>query len=69
MAAALEKGDRVELIAVPGDSDYCRLFRLRAGQAGEIELTDSQGTIHVRWDSGQRVGILGTDRALLRKAP
>jgi hypothetical protein len=69
MAVGLEKGDRVELIAVPGDSDYCRLFRLREGQAGAVELTDSQGTIHVRWDSGRRVGILGSDRALLRQAP
>lgn len=67
MTVGLGRGDRVELIGVPEDSDYYQLFGLRAGQRGAVDLTDSLGTVHVRWDSGRRVGIARRDRGLLRE--
>jgi hypothetical protein len=62
----LQRGDRVELIAVPDDSDYQR-SGLRAGECGTVDFTDSLGTIHVRWDTGRRVGIIAQEHDLIRR--
>jgi hypothetical protein len=45
-----------------------RPFALAAGDRGTVEFTDSLGTVHVRWDSGQRIGILAQERHLIRPA-
>ena len=58
-------GDRVELTAV---SDDYRQFALTAGDQGSVEFTDSLGTIHIRWDSGRRIGIISEAAGLIRKA-
>jgi len=57
-------GDRVELTAV--SDDYARLA-LTAGDAGTVEFTDSLGTVHIRWDSGARIGITAESAGLIRK--
>jgi len=63
-AGPLARGDRVELTAVP--DGYAR-FALRAGDLGTVELVDSLGTIHVRWDGGMRVGITAELAPLVRR--
>ncbi len=60
----LASGDRVELSAVP---DGYRRFTLNAGDLGTVELVDSLGTIHVRWDSGARIGIIAESAGLIRR--
>jgi hypothetical protein len=62
----VNRGDRVELVAV---SDDDARFGLTAGDCGTVEFTDSLGTVHVRWDSGARVGILAAERDLIRSIP
>lgn len=57
-------GDRVELTVVT--DDYLR-YALNAGDRGTVEFTDSLGTIHVRWDSGARIGIIAESIGLIRK--
>ena len=42
-------GDRVELLGVTADD---LRFGLAAGDCGTVDVTDSLGTVHVRWDSG-----------------
>jgi hypothetical protein len=59
----LLRGERVEAVSL-GD-DY-RRFALTAGDLGTVEFTDSIGTVHVRWDSGARVGIIAEDRQMIR---
>lgn len=65
-APGLRKGDRVELIAVPRDPDYANAG-LSDGERGAVELVDSQQTVHVKWDSGKHLGIIGRHRALIRR--
>ena len=60
----MNQGDRVELIAV--SDDYLR-FALIPGERGTVEFTDSLGTVHVRWDSGARVGIIVEAADLIRQ--
>jgi hypothetical protein len=62
----MNRGDRVEL-AAPSHDDLT--FGLTAGDRGTVDFTDSQGTIHVRWDSGKRIGIIAAERDLIRAAP
>jgi len=62
----MNRSDRVELIAVTADSAR---FGLTAGDTGTVEFTDSLGTVHVRWDSGRRVGITASERDLIRSIP
>jgi len=62
----VNRGDRVELIAVSADSER---FGLTAGDTGMVEFTDSLGTVHIRWDSGRRVGITASERDLIRSIP
>lgn len=57
-------GDRVELTAV--SDDYAK-FALTAGDTGTVEFTDSLGTVHIRWDSGARIGIIAKSAALIRR--
>ena len=59
----MNRGDRVELLAA---SDDDARFGLAAGDCGTVEFTDSLGTVHVRWDGGQRVGIIAAERDLIR---
>ena len=67
MTAALNRGDRIELVEV---TDDYRRFGLAAGDRGTVEFTDSLGTVHIWWDSvGKRVGITREDAALIRRAP
>ena len=61
---ALNPGDHVEL-AVVADG-YRRLART-PGECGTAEFTDSLGTVHVRWDSGARIGIVAEAASLIRK--
>jgi hypothetical protein len=58
-------GDRIELIAV---SDNYLGFALTVGERGIVEFTDSLATVHVRWDSGARAGILVEAAGLIRRA-
>ncbi len=60
----INRGDRVELVSLT--EDY-RRFGLSAGECGTVAFTDSLGTVHIRWDSGRRAGILTTDGDLIRK--
>jgi Domain of unknown function (DUF4314) len=46
-------GDRVELVATTDE-----FTALVPGDRGTVTRTDSLGTIHVRWDSGSRLGII-----------
>jgi hypothetical protein len=62
----VNRSDRVELLSA-GDDDA--RFGLAAGDCGTVEFTDSIGTVHIRWDSGQRVGIISTERDLIRCIP
>ncbi len=59
----MNRGDRVELVSVTADDAR---FGLAAGDCGTVEFTDSLGTVHVRWDSGRRVGVIAAERELIR---
>jgi hypothetical protein len=61
---AMNPGDQVELVAI---TDDYRRFALTPGERGTVEFTDSLGTIHIRWDSGTRVGIIVEAAGLIRK--
>jgi hypothetical protein len=62
----VNRGDRVELTAASNDDVT---FGLTAGDRGTVDFTDSLGTIHVRWDSGKRLGIIAAERDLIRAVP
>jgi hypothetical protein len=59
----VNRGDRVALVDVSHDDVR---FGLRTGDRGTVEFTDSLCTIHVRWDSGRRIGIIATELDLIR---
>jgi hypothetical protein len=46
-------GDRVELV-------HCSdpYTRLQPGEQGTVQLVDSVGTVHVKWDSGSSLGLV-----------
>ena len=46
-------GQRVRLLAL--SDPYTRL---EAGAEGTIDFVDDLGTLHVRWDSGSRLGLV-----------
>ncbi len=48
-----EKGDRIELVHT---SDV--MTNLRQGDQGTVTMIDAMGTVHVRWDSGSRLGMV-----------
>lgn len=58
-------GDRVELVDVP--PSYLR-FAIAASERGTVEFTDSLGTVHVKWDSGARCGIIAEVTDMIRAA-
>lgn len=57
-------GDKIRLTAVPDDPGY-EPYGLEAGMLGTVEMVDSQETVHVRWDNGERVGITAAHRHLI----
>ena len=63
-ASELASGDRVALTAEP--PEYAS-YALAAGDQGTVEFVDSLGTVHIRWTSGARVGIIAELAHLLRK--
>jgi hypothetical protein len=51
-------GRRVELVMTSDE-----WTDLSAGEHGTVELVDSLGTLHVRWDNGSTLGLVpGVDR-------
>jgi hypothetical protein len=58
-------GDRVILIGVP--DGYPKAFSITPGMGGVIDIIDSQHTVHIRWDTGQRFGVIRSARHLLRR--
>jgi Domain of unknown function (DUF4314) len=65
VTATLNRGDRVELVEV---TDDYRRFGLAADDRGTVQFTDSLGTVHIRWDSGRRVGVIAEELGLIRAA-
>jgi hypothetical protein len=61
--------ERCQHLQALEDAIKWRRARLAAGDCGTVEFTDSLGTVHVRWDSGRRVGIIATERDLIRGTP
>ena len=52
------KGKRVRLIKM--DDKYTKL---KAGDEGTIKFVDDMGTIHVKWDNGEGLGLIpGEDK-------
>ncbi len=62
----MNRGDRVELVTV--DDGY-RTFAVSAGELGTVDLVDSLGTIHIRWDCGRQFGVITEARDMIRAAP
>jgi len=62
----VNRGDRVEFIGVTDDN--ARLG-LSADDRGTVDFTYSLGPVHVRWDSGSRVGITASELDLIRSIP
>jgi Domain of unknown function (DUF4314) len=60
----MNRGERVELVTL---TDDYKKFGLTAGERGTVAFTDSLGTVHIRWDSGRRAGILVGEGDLIRK--
>jgi hypothetical protein len=60
----LRGGDRVVLTDVP--EGYPDAFNIVPGMAGTVDIIDSLQTVHVRWDAGQRFGVIVSARHLLR---
>lgn len=48
-----EAGERVELIRITDP-----YTRLEPGTRGTVTGTDAAGTVHVHWDSGERLGVI-----------
>lgn len=59
----LRAGSRVVLTGAP--DGYPERFNIVAGMAGTVDIIDGLGTVHVRWDAGQRFGIIASARHLL----
>ena len=57
-------GDRVVLVDVP--DGYPDQFNITPGMTGRVNIVDSQNTVHVKWDAGQRFGIIASARHLLK---
>lgn len=47
------KGKRVRLIKMLDD-----YTKLKEGDEGTIQYTDDIGTIHVKWDNGEHLGLI-----------
>ena len=57
-------GDRVILTDVP--DGYPAAFNMTPRMTGVVDIVDSQRTVHVRWDAGQRFGVIASARHLLK---
>lgn len=57
-------GDRVILTDVP--DGYPAGFSIVPGMAGTIDTVDSLTPVHVKWDAGQRFGVIASARHLLK---
>lgn len=62
--SAFRVGDRVVLVDAP--PDYPEQFDITPGMTGSVDVVDSQRTVHVRWDAGQRFGVIAPVRHLLK---
>lgn len=51
----IKEGTRVEFLGWGEQDQYCDLS---PGTCGTVVLTDSNGTIDVKWDDGHRIGLL-----------
>ena len=61
MTVLIKKGSRVRLIHT--SDPYTDLVR---GDEGKVRKMDALGTIHVKWDSGSRLGLVpGEDTWLI----
>ncbi len=60
------QGDRVRLVDVPPSYEK---FGVAAGTLGTVEMVDSLATVHIRWDTGQRFGVITAARDMIRMAP
>ena len=47
-------GDRVEFVS--SSDPYTKL---QPGELGTVVIVDSIGTVHVNWDSGSKLGLVG----------
>lgn len=52
---AAKVGDRVEFLGFGEDDAYTDL---QPGTLGTVDHVDDAGTVHVRWDSGHRLGLV-----------
>ena len=60
-ATTAQRGQRVRLLKIGGPSDGQQPppdGGLIPGDEGEILFTDSQGTVHVQWESGGQFGLI-----------
>ena len=46
------KGKRIKCIHMMDD------YPILSGELGTVDLVDDMGTIHVKWDSGRRLGLV-----------
>ncbi|SVB19785.1 uncharacterized protein METZ01_LOCUS172639 [marine metagenome] len=53
MNVTIEKGDRIRLVYTA--DPYTDLVR---GCEGVVRRIDAVGTVHVKWDSGSRLGLV-----------
>lgn len=59
-----QEGTRVELIS---STDI--FTRLRPGEQGTVNFIDSQGTLHVIWDNGSKLGLIPGEDHWLELVP
>jgi len=57
-----QRGDRVVLVHTTDT-----LTKLQPGDTGTVTVTDSLGTVGVRWDNGSRLGIIEAEGDIIRK--
>jgi len=56
--STFKKGDRVALIHLEDEIVYRHsVTRLERGTEGKVIHVDSLGTVHVKWDTGQTLGV------------
>lgn len=57
-------GNRVPLTEIPDGYD---MFAIEAPLSGVVDIIDSLGTVHCRFDNGARFGIISAARHLLTR--
>ena len=58
MTATVQSGDRVALVFT--SDPYTKL---QPGELGTVAFVDDTGTVHVKWDAGDHLGLVpGVDR-------